>query len=100
MERRLVSKDYSFHIVGGYIGRRRQDASFTNVTKQYQNMDVDFIGSGGNNQGKSHSILQGTHFHFSNIALLETELNQDCSQSHFRIRFQISLRGSNPKARP
>ena len=51
MERRLVSKDYSFHIVGGYIGRRRQDASFTNVTKQYQNMDVDFIGSGGNNQG-------------------------------------------------
>ena len=51
MKRRLVSKDYSFHIVGGYIGRRRQDASFTNVTKQYQYMDVDFIGSGGNNQG-------------------------------------------------
>jgi len=44
MDKTLVSKDDSFHIIGGCIGRSRQDLSFINVTKLCQNMDVDFIG--------------------------------------------------------
>jgi hypothetical protein len=39
-----------FLLLGDILVRRRQDASFTNVTKLCHNMDVDFIGFARNNQ--------------------------------------------------